>query len=377
MGDAADIRLVDDERSINAMVDSLAGSPRLGLDTEFHAEHRYRPSLMLVQIAAPDGRVWVVDARACNVRPLGTLLERVPVVVHGGAQDVEILFRATGVLPIQLLDTQRAAALLGQGFPARLGAVVQQTLGRKLDKSAGMTDWSMRPLSSRQLEYAAVDARVLLPLASALEESLRARGRHDWWLAASQEVVDEVRNGPADTDVWMGWDIASQLDDDERRAMSALFAWRELTGRELDQPPRQVISDAIALDLARRRPTTLGELTENRRIPQGLIRRYGAAIIAELRRVALAAPPAPAPPQPEQVLVAQLLEIWAATEERRTGIARSLALPRALSTRIVMEGPQVLEGWRAEAFGEPLKRLLRGELAVKISNHSEIDITTL
>lgn len=376
MVERADLRLVDDERALAAMLEALAEVDRLGLDTEFHAEHRYRPELMLVQIATPDGRVWIVDARAINPKPLAALLERAMIVVHGGAQDVEILHRVTGALPRRILDTQRAAALLGMGFPSRLGAVVQQALDVKIDKAVGLTDWSIRPLSVRQLQYAGEDARILLPLADALEVRLAARGRLGWALEASAEIVEDARRGSTDADAWMSWDIAALLDDDERKAIRALFAWRETTGRAMDQPPRQVLSDALALDLARRRPMTLGELIENRRIPQGMVKRHGAPLIAELRRVA-SEPPPPRPPGPELVLRAQALELWAGMMERREGVARALALPRALALRTVVEGPGALTGWRAAALGEDLARLLRGEDALKFAPSGDLELVKL
>lgn len=373
MVDRTDLRLVYSERDILALVDTLSSAPWLGVDTEFHAEHRYRPELMLVQLASPDGAVWVLDPRASDLRPLGALLERTTVVVHGGAQDVELLHRATGVFPRDIFDTQRAAAMLGMGYPARLGVLVQGALGQRLDKGAGLTDWSLRPLSVRQLQYAAEDARILLPLATELRTRLGACGRLEWAASASGELVEELSQ-PPDLDIWMGWDIASALDEDERRALHALFQWREETGRSMDQPPRQMLSDSLALDIARRRPLTLGELTENRRIPQGLVKRHGAAITTVLRRLLEEPGPAPTPPRPDVLLRAQVIELWASARERSTGLARSLLLPRALSLKVAAEGASALRGWRALAVGRDLSDLLEGRAALTLDRHAGVQV---
>lgn len=370
MVERSELRLVDSEAAMVAMLEALESVHRVGIDTEFHAEHRYRPELMLVQIAAPDGRVFVVDPRATSLQPLAALLERSELVLHGGSADVELLQRATGRGPRVALDTQRAAGLLGQGYPSRLGAVALGTLGVALDKGAGLTDWSVRPLSVRQLQYAAVDARILLPLAEALERRLAERGRLGWAREASAEIVAEA--SPAESTAWMGWDIAGQLDEEERRALHALFQWRDATGRALDQPPRGVLSDGLALDLARRRPLTLGELVENRRIPQGLVKRHGAALLGELRRAREDRSPPPSPPSAEQLLRASTLELWATVQEREQGIARALALPRSLALRVATEGASALQGWRAEALGAGVADLLGGRSALAFSPAGDV-----
>lgn len=369
----SELRLVDDEHALDAMLHALADAPRLALDTEFHAEHRYRPELMLIQIAAPDGRVWIVDAqKRLDLKALAPVLQRVPLVLHGGVQDIEILLRATGATPTRLLDTQRAAALIGLGYPTRLGAVARHALGVHMDKGASLTDWSLRPLVPRQLQYAAEDAAILLPLAEALERRLGELGRLGWAAEASQEVIAEAQQPSPEVESWMGWDIASQLDDEQRRAMRALFVWRDATGRGMDQPPRQILSDALALDIARRRPMTLGELIENRRIPQGLVKRHGAAIIGELRRAQELAAPAPRPPSQDELLRAQALELWAAAQERTSGLARALVLPRALALLVAARGLEALSGWRAEAVGDQVEAILGGRLAMKIARQGEI-----
>lgn len=360
------VSLVHDEATLRAMVLALEAVPRVAIDTEFHAEHRYRPELMLVQIAAPTGEVWVIDPRAFDIRALATVLERQEIVVHGGQQDIELLYRSTGALPPRLFDTQRAAALVGMGYPTRLGTVVHRTLGEVLNKAASLTDWSTRPLTARQLQYAAEDARVLLPLAAGLEALLEPLGRAAWAWEASQELCAEVHRPPPELDAWLQWEIAASLDEPERQAMRALFVWRDATARHADQPPRQILSDALALDLARRRPASIADLGENRRVPQGLIKRHGAPILATLKRAEHETEPAPAPPSTEAALLANLIEHWAALVDRERGLARNLVMPRSLATRVATEGHEALSGWRAAALGEDLRALLEGRHCIGV-----------
>lgn len=370
----APVHLVQDEPSLDRMLEQLEHTSRVSIDTEFHAEHRYRPELMLVQIGAPNGEVWILDPRAIELDGLKGLLSRAEVVVHGGQQDVELLARSCGAPPRRVFDTQRAAALLGMGYPTRLGTVVQRAMGVTIAKTAGLTDWSIRPLSVRQLQYAAEDARVLLPLAAALERRLSETGRLEWAWMASQELTAEIGGDPPELDGWRHWEIAASLDDDERRALHALFAWREVTARGADQPPRQILSDALALDLARRRPAGIADLAENRRVPQGLIKRHGPALLMVLKKAGADTSPAPAPPTPEVSLLAQLLEHWGAVRERDEGLARALVLPRPLALRVAAEGAGALKGWRQEALGSALGALLSGDTCMSVRGHTAVCI---
>lgn len=349
MTEAYDIRVVDDPIALRDLCARLCQLPRLGLDTEFHAEHRYWPELMLVQLAEPDGPVWLIDARRLNdLTPLGPVLEKVEIVVHGGQQDVALMRRATGSVPPRLIDTQRAAAFLGLGFPTRLPTIARALLGRDIEKAVGLSDWTTRPLTARQREYAAEDAVLTLQLTVELERRLTARGRWRWAVEASAETVTEALDEPDDASHWLGWDIASALDDTERAALQALLDWREEVGKALNQPVRSVLSDGLALDLARRRPVSLEDLQDNRRLPASLARRHGRALLEVLQRAATTTTRPPEPPSPPQVLFAQALELWAAIVERELEVPRSLILPRALALRVARRGLGALQGWRGE-----------------------------
>jgi hypothetical protein len=75
------------------------------------------------------------------------------------------------------LEASRALGLSRRRL-AGLAAVCEQLLGLRLDKSEQCSDWQARPLSKDQVEYAAIDAAVLLPLLDALGPSTLTQG--DW-----------------------------------------------------------------------------------------------------------------------------------------------------------------------------------------------------
>lgn len=354
--------LLDRPEAVSALADELATVDRLAVDTEFHSEQRYHPELMTVQLAAEDGRAWVIDARRVDLAPLCAPLSQALVIVHGGVHDVALLRRAAGWTPARLLDTQRLAGLAGSPYPARLGQLLSRWLGQPEPPSRTLSDWSQRPLDADQLAYAAADALLLLPLARRLEEEVQALGRADWAREASLELAEEALEPARPLDAWRRWEVAPGLDADTRAVLAGLLAWRDAEARARDQPPHYLLGDSLALALARSRPRTLEELERDRRVAGGLRKRFGAALVACITRALDGPAPPPVPADAPQRVA--LLSAWAACRAAQTRLAAGLALPPALLQRVAEEGPAALAAWRAEALGEALAALWRGEVAV-------------
>src|SRR5437764_1304805 len=146
---------------------------RLGIDTEFMSEGRYRALLCLVQIVVDDSRspsgtrIALIDTLdGVEVGPLATLLAdpEIEVVLHAGRQDVAILRRAWTTTVTNVFDTQMAAGFAGAGAQTGYGNLLAQVLGRRVGKTASYTRWDARPLSDEQLSYAAEDVVHLLEL---------------------------------------------------------------------------------------------------------------------------------------------------------------------------------------------------------------------
>src|SRR5436190_21113900 len=171
-----------------AVVEELARrareTGRLGIDTEFMGEGRYRALLCLVQVVVADeqgdARVEVLDPldESLDPRPLAEVLADpgIEVIMHAGRQDVALLRRVWETDVRNVFDTQVAAGF--SGLRAQLGyeALLHELVGVRLRKSASFTRWDARPLSAEQVEYAREDVLHLLELADALQGRLGARG---------------------------------------------------------------------------------------------------------------------------------------------------------------------------------------------------------
>ncbi|MGB8692727.1 MAG: ribonuclease D [Steroidobacteraceae bacterium] len=344
--------------------EALAGNAALGLDTEFMRERTYYAQLCLLQLAG-DGLAVCIDPLALDsLAALRPLMEAdTPCkILHAARQDLEVLAPAIGTVR-NIFDTQVGAALIG--LPAQIGYadLVQELLGIHLHKSQTRTDWSRRPLSAAQLEYAIDDVRHLLPLRERLIERLGQLGRHAWFdeemreLGAASFAIDPQQ-------AWRRIKSFADLDPDRQRLAQQLCAWREQRAISSNRPRGWIIPDAALRDLVFQVPRSRAALAQLRELPEGIRENSGAVLLELIDAAQVPEPPAPLPPRrrpdPEQLATVTRL----AETTRRMASELSLA-PELLATRRDMErlagGERdcaMLTGWRREVIGAALLNAL-------------------
>ena len=347
--------------ALAAFATRLATQPRIGLDTEFLRERTYRAQLCLLQIATPAEAVCVDPLALEELSALTPLLAAPAVlkVMHASRQDLEVLLPVTG-LTRPLFDTQIAASLIG--LPAQVGyaEAVRRLLGKELAKSHTRTDWSRRPLSAEQIEYALDDVRYLLPLAARLEEQLQRLGRLEW-LGEELAGLAEVRALTLEPeDAWQRLKGLRDLDPGRERLARALAAWRERCALRHNRPRGWILDDAVLREVVLQVPRTTEALTQVSAIPLGLVKRRGAELLACVAAAQIPdpAPPLPGRPRPDPLKAALVGKLSALVK----GVAHELDLvPEVLATRRDLEqladgrrDGAVLRGWRQRVLGERL-----------------------
>src|SRR6476659_692249 len=269
-------------------VDELAESARelgrLGLDTEFMPEGRYKPLLCLVQIVVGE-RVEVLDplVDTFDPTPLAEVLgdPAIEIVLHAGRQDVAILRREWKTTFTNVFDTQVAAGFAGFSAQAGYNGLLHDVLRIRVPKTASFTRWDARPLTDEQLRYARGDVEHLMPLADEIRRRLEERGRLEW-------AREECRAIAAATDerdpgeVWRRLPRVTGLNGGERAVVRELAAWRERTAAREDRPVGAVLRDPTVVELAKRRPAGRRELAQIRGVNPDVVRRRGDDIIAAI-----------------------------------------------------------------------------------------------
>jgi ribonuclease D len=364
-------RWVASAGDLDDLIATLAGLDEFAFDTEFHRERTYFPQLALLQVAW-DGGAALVDPLAVDVAPLGPCFAgRATVVAHAAGQDLEVLDRACGRVPLDLFDTQVAAGFLGFSTPS-LSTLVDRMLHVHLPKGDRLTDWRQRPLTRAQLDYAASDVTHLLPLAHLIREQLGAAGRLPWAVQECRTIHSAAR-APQDPDTaWWKIKEVRHLRGRSRGVAQEVAAWRERTAATLDRPVRTVLPDLGVLAVSSHPPSSVDQLRGMRgvegRVPKG--EAAGALLEAVAQGLALPADRIRVPPTDDVERsmrpAASLASAWIGQLARELRIDASLLATRAdLHAFLRSEpGARLAEGWRAELLGDRVRSLASGEAAI-------------
>ncbi|MSQ42515.1 MAG: hypothetical protein EXR65_05725 [Dehalococcoidia bacterium] len=376
-GDAAPLpALLTAPAQVAALARRLRDAGRFAIDLEFVPEDRYAPELALVQVGWGDARspeVAAIDPLAVDPRPVLELIgvDGVVTIAHSAQGDLAVV-SALGISAQGLRDTQIAAAFLGFGDQIGYGPLVQQLLGVHLSKQQQFTEWLRRPLSDAQLAYALDDVRYLPALWARLSEQLEHRGRLRWVDEECARLAGSVRPAVPE-EAYRRIKGGTGLGRSALGALRALAAWRQGEAQRANLPPSRVVPDHSLLALARSGAHDREGLLDVRGVTEGLVRRYGAPMLAALREGVEHQPP----PEPRRQPPDARAEAWAAVLQ---GLVRSRATAAEVAARFVatrdeldalaewwLQGDHaspppipLLEGWRRELVGAAALEWLAG-----------------
>ena len=350
------------------------------VDTEFMRENTYWPELCLVQIADTEEAAAIDPlAPGIDLTPLWDLLtnnEDVLKVFHAGGQDVEIVYNFTGRTPHPIFDTQIAMMAVSQSEQIGYSNMVESWLGITGDKGARFTDWSRRPLTDRQIEYAIGDVTHLSKIFSKILARLRKTGRGEWLDQEMEKLADpeNYRNDPGEA-----W---HRIKAPSRNAavlgrLKALAAWRELEAQDKNIPRGRIVRDETLADIASHPPKTQADLAKVRGLSAGWkdneIGRRLMQTLADAQPLTDAEMPARtprgAPLGKEGALVADLLKLLLKIRSREIDVASRL-LARSDDLELLAAGVRknlpILEGWRYDTFGHDALDLVEGKMAFAV-----------
>ncbi len=368
---------------------------RLGIDTEFMSEGRYRALLCLTQVAVEDPQqvsgvqTILIDGldHSVDVQPLAELIAdpAVAVVLHAGRQDVAILRRAWATEPVNIFDTQIAAGFVGESAQSGYGNLVGAVLGLRVEKTASYTRWDARPLTAEQLAYAAGDVTHLLALADALVQRLHATGRLDWALEECRRLESATDERDPET-AWERLPRVGQLDPQSRAVAKRLAAWRERKAAAENRPVGQVLPDPPLLELAKRQPRRTDALGQIRGLHPSLIKRRGSELLeviaAGVRDPPIAREARRSSSDPGDSPMIALAEALLRARALESGLAYELIASRSDLEQIITAARQggpdpevrTLTGWRRELVGADLEALLGGRCAVAVGTGRRLEL---
>ncbi|MFP6782168.1 MAG: ribonuclease D [Gammaproteobacteria bacterium] len=359
---------VDTQAALAACLGNLANHDCVAVDTEFVRERTYYPKLCLIQLAAGDA-IWCIDTIAIpNIKPLFDALEtpRLLKIFHSARQDLELFFNHTGHLPTPLFDTQIAAALLGRPDQIAYAGLVKEYFSLELDKSSSRTDWTNRPLSVAQVEYAADDVRYLAEIKQFLQDELVERSRQSWLVEECERLcrVDLYDNDPD-----LAWRKVKGIEKLEPKLLASAVSiaiWRERVAQRRDLPRGWVLKDDRIVAIARATPQSLADLSRIDGISPGAIRRDGDEILNALREdvdeSTTARPSAHARlSKAGKALVREFLDALATVAAKHQVSSSIIATRRELEFAVRgEESIRFYSGWRRQLFGESVQQRIEG-----------------
>jgi len=353
--------IADTADAVTNLAARIATQASVGLDTEFLRERTYRAELCLIQVSAADDAVCVDPLAVTDLGALAGPLTAAGVVkvMHASRQDLEVLLPAIGLVH-PVFDTQIAAALAG--FAAQIGyaELVRRLLDIDLPKAHTRTDWSRRPLSPEQIEYARDDVRHLIPLQLALEERLGKLGRRAWLAEELAALADARSLATEPEEAWRRLKGLRGLDPARERLARGLAAWRERRAIERNRPRGWILDDAAIREMIVRVPRSLPALEAIAEMPAGVVRHCGAELLA---CIAAAEVPDPAPvldtrqrPDPAKSALVKKLGALNQAVATELGISPEVLATRRDLERLAEGGEDIaaLRGWRRAVIGEKL-----------------------
>ncbi len=373
------INFIDNKEQLINICQQFSQSEFLAVDTEFFRQTTYYSILALIQIC--DGKqIAIVDPLAIDdLEPLMDLLynKEITKVFHSARQDMEIFYHLKGALPEPLFDTQITAALLGYGEQIGYAPLVKQLLNIELDKSQTRTDWLKRPLSNKQIAYAADDVKYLAKLYPLQYKRLEELERLSWLENDFNFLTDNATYAPSPDTIWRKTKGVKRLKKQKLAILKHLAGWREELAIEQNRPRRRVISDDTLIALCNNPPANAAELQEYQGGVSEKFLQHNENTILLLVKQGLKTPDKDCPKLPPIIKLSQNEEALA---DCMMAIVYSSAnenniSPQCLCNRkeinALIKGQRdlnILSGWRNELAGKSLVNFLSGNSHLQCSS---------
>ena len=371
--------LVTTTNELAAVCDRLAKHPFVTVDTEFLRETTFWPKVCVIQLASPTEAAAIDTlAEGLDLSPFLALManEAVVKVFHAARQDIEIVWRLARLIPKPLFDTQVAAMVCGYGEQVSYVELVKGIARVNLDKSSRFTDWSRRPLSDAQIDYAIADVTYLRDIYVHLRARLESSKRLDWLVDEMQTLTSPATYEQHPEDAWERLRHRARKPRDMAVLME-LAAWRETEAQTRDVPRSRVLKDDVLIEITQAAPRSQEALMNLRAFPRGMERsRAGAEIVAAVER-GLARNPATLPHIERERrnnnngATIELLKVLLRQVAEETSVAaKMIATVDDLEAIAADDRADVaaLRGWRRAIFGEKAIELKRGRLALAVEN---------
>lgn len=279
---------ISDEQALIDICQYFSKQKVLAVDTEFVRTRTFYPKLGLIQVSDGEQVVLIDPLTIDDLTPFWDLINNPDItkVLHACSEDIEIFIQQGKCNPKGVIDSQIVMSFLGHGLSLGYANMVEHYLGLSLDKSDSRTDWTKRPLSESQMEYAKADVIHLVQLFPRLMADLE---KTQWQHAVMEETqllinkkMQTVDIETLYTQVKMAWKLQpAQLNN-----LKFLAKWRFEQATSRDLPLSFVAKDATLTACAQYAPISIGAMARLNGVDTLDVRHRGKNILSVLRQAA-------------------------------------------------------------------------------------------
>ncbi len=366
---------IDRDDELIELARELELEASIGVDTEFLRERTFFPKLCLLQLSA-GSKIWCIDALGLDLKPLVPALTAAATakIIHAARQDLEAFYLASKQIISPVFDTQIAAGCVGLKPQIGYAELANLLIGVTLAKGQTRTDWSKRPLSAEQLDYAADDVLHLGAIAALLVARLRELGREHWAREDCAVLEQAELYEPNPARAWERLRGLAQLEPKARGRAKAIAVWRERLARDRNLPRSWILADAAIFDLAQANPASVPALRAVRSMPASFNESFAASLLEVLIGEARKGPEDLEPSQELRPTAAQkalALELNRIVDARAAelGVSAEILAPRGELKALAMgkRDAHALSGWRRAEIGERLLTRLEASADAEVA----------
>jgi ribonuclease D len=278
------IKWIDSKHKLHQALAELDKMAVLAVDTEFIRTNTFYPEIALIQVS--DGvSCWLIDVLAIHeIDELKSLFEddTKTFIFHACAEDLEVLEHALNVRPKNIFDTQIAAGLVNLGYSLGYASLVKMLFSVELDKQQTRSNWLARPLSQKQLNYAADDVTYLHRMYDYLSVQLEQKKRTEWFYEEWSALRASVDGRKSSLDYYMRIKGAWTLSESSLKTLRRLCNWRESIAKQKNKPRGHIIKDSVLFDVAEVLPSRMDQLAEIEGLHPGMIKRFGRSLLEQV-----------------------------------------------------------------------------------------------
>ena len=376
---------IKETNHLNELCSKLNKSEFLSIDTEFIREKTYWPKLCLIQVFNGEEKI-IIDplAKDIDLKSFFEILNNKEIVkiFHSGRQDIEIFYNLTKKIPQNIYDTQIAAMVCGFGDSIGYENLVSQLLGKKIDKTSRLTNWSNRPLSKKQINYAISDVTHLFEIYPIIRDKIISNKRENWFKEEIKILISKKTYELNPNDSWKRLKYRN-LSKNSIGVLIELSKWREIKAQKKDVPRGNVIRDDAIYELCSAQPKNIEDLNNLRSFNRkgGLRKEFAEEILLAIEKgksIKKEKLPKIKPPKRLPMGISSkvsILKILLDNISEEYGVAQKLIANKNDLQELVLNDKadiKTLKGWRYKVFGKKAIDFKNGKISIKMKNDKVI-----